>query len=290
MQLAIDRVIVGEGTLEILCDPAARWGIQSTRAEATDRGNVFGWFPSSVSSKQRGLMLYLVATPIGNLRDITLRAIDILGSVDFVASEDTRRTGMLLKHLEIKKPQIAFHEHNEKKAGERIIALLQQGNSVALVTNAGTPVVSDPGYSLVQSAIAAGIQITSIPGPTAFVSAVIVSGLPTHSFLFRGFPPRKSGARRKFLMADEQYVHTLIYYESPYRLMAFLQDAVDVLGDRRSAVVNDLTKFYEAIYRGRISEIMSLLSKSTPKGEYVIVVEGKPNDESDRSVDREEDE
>ena len=233
-------------------------------------------------------MLYLVATPIGNLRDITLRAIEVLGAVDFVASEDTRRTGMLLKHLEIKKPQIAFHEHNEKRAGERIITLLQQGNSVALVTNAGTPAVSDPGYSIVQSAIAEGIQITSIPGPTAFVSAVILSGLPTHSFLFRGFPPRKPGARRKFLLADELCVHTLIYYESPYRLMAFLQDAVAILGDRRCAVANDLTKFYEAIYRGRISELMALLSKTDPKGEYVVVIEGKPDDENTRSVYREE--
>src|SRR6266699_408936 len=171
-------------------------------------------------------MLYLVATPIGNLGDITLRALDILREVDFVASEDTRKTGMLLKHFSISKPQIAFHEHNEQQAGQRLEDLLKQGKSVALVTNAGTPGISDPGYTLVRRALRAGIEVTMIPGPAALVMALVLSGLPVHSFTFRGFPPRKPGARRAFLAVDTLSPHTLIFYESPYRLHAFLHDAL----------------------------------------------------------------
>src|SRR5881398_1294726 len=155
-------------------------------------------------------MLYLVATPIGNLNDITLRALTILREVDLVASEDTRKTGMLLKHFDISKPQIAFHEYNEQRAGEHIEELLKQGRSVALVTNAGTPGISDPGFTLVRRAIAAGLDVTAIPGPAAFVPAVVLSGLPTHGFTFRGFPPRKSVARRKFIQVDIDSPHTLI--------------------------------------------------------------------------------
>src|SRR5947209_16928055 len=148
-------------------------------------------------------MLYLVATPIGNLNDITLRALSILREVDLVASEDTRKTGMLLKHFDISKPQIAFHEHNEQRAGEHIEHLLKQGKSIALVTNAGTPGISDPGFTLVRRAINSQIDVTMIPGPTAFVMALVLSGLPVHSFTFRGFAPRKSVARCKFLAIDK---------------------------------------------------------------------------------------
>ncbi len=223
-------------------------------------------------------MLYLVSTPIGNLRDITLRAIDVLGSVDLIASEDTRKTGLLLKHLGIKKPQVSFYEHNEQRSADKIISLIEEGKSVALVTNAGTPGISDPGFTLVRSAVAAGVEITTIPGPTAFVSALILSGLATHSFTFRGFPPRKPGARRKFLEADLHSPYTLIYYESPHRLTAFLRDAHAVFGDRQGALVNDLTKIYEAVYRGRLSEILSGIGirdqGSGIKGEYTVVIEG----------------
>src|SRR6266567_8319801 len=144
-------------------------------------------------------MLYLVATPIGNLGDITLRALETLRTVDIIASEDTRKTGLLLKHFNIAKPQIAFHEHNEEQAGERIEELLRQGRSVAVVTNAGTPGISDPGFTLVRRAIAADIAVTMIPGPTALIMALVLSGLPVHSFTFRGFPPRKAVGRRKFM-------------------------------------------------------------------------------------------
>src|SRR6266699_7060849 len=163
-------------------------------------------------------MLYLVATPIGNLNDITMRALSTLREVDIIASEDTRKTGLLLKHFDIARPQIAFHEHNEQRAGQHLEDLLKQGKSVALVTNAGTPGISDPGYTLVRRAINAHIDVTMIPAPTALIMALVLSGLPVHSFTFRGFAPRKSAARCKFLAIDKASPHTLIYYESPYRL------------------------------------------------------------------------
>src|SRR5947209_16286380 len=160
-------------------------------------------------------MLYLVATPIGNLSDITLRALDTLREVDVVASEDTRKTGLLLKHFNISKPQIAFHEHNEQRAGQHIEELLRQGKSVALVTNAGTPGISDPGFTLVRRAINAHIDVTMIPGPSALVMALVLSCLPVHSFTFRGFAPRKSVGRCKFLPIDKYSPHRLIFSTSP---------------------------------------------------------------------------
>jgi 16S rRNA (cytidine1402-2'-O)-methyltransferase len=226
-------------------------------------------------------MLYLVATPIGNLSDITLRAIAVLKAVDFVASEDTRRTGLLLKHLGISRPQIAFHEHNERRATQRILDLLQEPKSVALVADAGTPCVSDPGFGLVRAAIEAGLEVTMVPGPTALVMAVVLSGLPTHAFTFRGFAPRKGGPRRRFLTVDAQSPHTLIFYESPYRLRAFLEDALTVLGDRRAAVAKELTKVFESVRRGRISELLNRLEERS-KGEFVIVIEGAQDGQEDR--------
>lgn len=219
-------------------------------------------------------MLYLVATPIGNLGDITLRALETLRAVDLIASEDTRKTGALLKHFDIKKPQIAFHEHNEQQAGPRILGLLQQGKSVAVVTNAGTPGISDPGFTLVRRAIEADIPVTMIPGPAALVMAVVLSGLPVHSFTFRGFPPRKPGPRRRFLEIDQHSPHTLIFYESPYRLAAFLQDALAVYGDRQAALANDLTKLFERVQRGPISSLLQAVQQSTLKGEYIVVIAG----------------
>ncbi len=219
-------------------------------------------------------MLYLVATPIGNLGDITLRAIETLRIVDFIASEDTRKAGLLLKHLEIKKPQISFHEYNEKRAGEKILQRLQQGKSVAVVTNAGMPGISDPGFTIVRSAIAAGIPVTTIPGPTAFVPALVLSGLPVHSFTFRGFPPHKPGARRRFLQADACSPHTLVYYESPYRIREFLKDALEIFGDRPAAFANDLTKLFERVERGPLSQLLAFFDQTEPKGEYTIVIAG----------------
>ena len=219
-------------------------------------------------------MLYLVATPIGNLSDITLRALEILRAADYVASEDTRKTGLLLKHFDIKKPQIAFHEHNEDRAGQRIMALLQAGQSVAVVSNAGTPGVSDPGYTLVRQAVELDLPVTMIPGPSALIMAVVLSGLPSHSFTFRGFPPRKSGKRRTFLEIDRDSPHTLVFYESPYRLREFLDDALAVYGDRQAAVANELTKLFESVRRGTLSELIAYLGESEPRGEYVVVIGG----------------
>ena len=219
-------------------------------------------------------MLYLVATPIGNLSDISLRALEILRAVDIVASEDTRKTGMLLARFEIKKPLMSFHEHNERRAGERIIALLEAGQSVAVVTDAGTPAISDPGFTLVREAIARGLEMTMIPGPAALIMALALSGLPTHSFTFRGFPPRKTGQRRRFLAVDRDAPHTLVFYESPYRLDGLLTDALTIYGDRRAALANDLTKRFEAIQRGTLSELLALAQREKPRGEYALVIEG----------------
>lgn len=219
-------------------------------------------------------MLYLVATPIGNLGDITLRALETLRQVDMVASEDTRKTGLLLKHYDIHKPQMAFHEHNEQQAGERIEQMLRQGLSVAIVTNAGTPGISDPGFTLVRRAIQAQVAVTLIPGPTALVMALVLSGLPVHSFTFRGFPPRKTVGRRKFMEIDKDSPHTLIFYESPYRIDGFLRDALEVYGDRSAALANDLTKMFEKVERGTLSSLLATVTQTTPKGEYIVVIAG----------------
>lgn len=219
-------------------------------------------------------MLYLVATPIGNLGDMTLRALEVLRQVDYVASEDTRKTGLLLKHFDIKKPQIAFHEHNEEKAGRRIVGLLQEGQAIAVVSDAGTPGVADPGYTLVRQAIGLDLPVTMIPGPSALIMALVLSGLPSHSFTFRGFPPRKSGKRRTFLAIDRDSPHTLVFYESPHRLREFLADALAVYGDRPAAVANELTKMFETIRRGALSELIAALEESEPRGEYVVVISG----------------
>ncbi len=218
--------------------------------------------------------LYLVATPIGNLGDITLRAIETLRNVDLVASEDTRRTGLLLKHFEIEKPQISFFEHNERVATTRIMRLLDEGKSVAVVTCAGTPGISDPGFVLVREAVNMGFEVTMIPGPVALVMALVLSGLPVHSFTFRGFPPHKPGQRRHFLEVDRDSPYTLIYYESPFRLRKLLEDALAVFGDRPAAVAKELTKIHESVRRGRLSELLANLEE-TPKGEYVVLVAGK---------------
>ncbi len=219
-------------------------------------------------------MLYLVATPIGNLGDITLRALEVLREVDIVASEDTRKTGLLLRHFDIKKPQLAFHEHNEDKAGQRIIALLQEGQSVAIVSDAGTPGVADPGYTLVRKAVDLDLPVTMIPGPSAVIMALVLSGLPSHSFTFRGFPPRKGGKRRTFLQVDRDSPHTLIFYESPHRLREFLADALAVYGDRPAAVANELTKLFESVWRGTLSELIARFEETEPRGEYVVAIGG----------------
>jgi 16S rRNA (cytidine1402-2'-O)-methyltransferase len=219
-------------------------------------------------------MLYLIATPIGNLGDISLRALEILKAVDIVASEDTRHTGQLLKRFEVDKPQLSFHEHNERQAGNKIIEIMAQGRDVALVSDAGTPGISDPGYTLVRRCIEENLPFTMIPGASACIMALVLSGLPSHAFTFRGFPPRKSSQRRRFLEVDAASPHTLVFYESPHRVADLLDDALVVYGDRQAALANDLTKLYERVERGALSELRARLGDADLKGEYVLVVAG----------------
>jgi 16S rRNA (cytidine1402-2'-O)-methyltransferase len=223
-------------------------------------------------------MLYLIATPIGNLGDISYRAVETLKSVALVACEDTRQSLVLLNHYGIKKPLLSFHEHNEDRAGNRIIALLKEGRDVAVISDGGTPGISDPGFTIVRRAIADNLPVTMVPGPAAATMAVVLSGLPVHSFLFRGFPPHKPGARRKFLEQDKDCPHTLVYYESVYRIDRFLADALAVFGDRPACVCNDLTKLYEKIDRGRLSGLSDSITKGKHKGEYAVVIGGYEND------------
>ena len=220
-------------------------------------------------------MLYLVATPIGNLGDISLRALDVLRSVDLIASEDTRKTSILLLHYDIHKPQQSYHAFNEKKVVPKLLQKLLEGQSIAVVTSAGTPAISDPGYSLVRAAIDHEIPVTAIPGPAAVVMALTLSGLPAHSFTYKGFPPRKSGARQRFIAEDLDSGHTQIFYESPHRIQQFLEDALKVLGDRQAAVANDLTKKFETVRRGSLSEMVAWIKAEPPRGEYTVVIEGK---------------
>ncbi|HOW90849.1 MAG TPA: 16S rRNA (cytidine(1402)-2'-O)-methyltransferase [Anaerolineaceae bacterium] len=216
----------------------------------------------------------MVATPIGNLGDISQRALAALESADVVVSEDTRKTGFLLNHFGIKKPQISFREDNEARALPKVMEFLTLGKVVALVTDAGTPAISDPGFTLVRSVLEQDIPVSAIPGPTALIMALVLSGLPVHSFTFRGFPPRRSAARKRWLEVDLLSPHTLIFYESPYRLVAFLEDAIEVFGDRKCAVANDLTKKFETVYRGTLSSVIMDLNKEPLRGEYSVVIAG----------------
>ena len=219
-------------------------------------------------------MLILVSTPIGNLGDISQRALDTLRNADLVVSEDTRKTGFLLSHFGIKKPQLSFREDNEQRILPKLMAELATGKTIALVTDAGTPAISDPGFILVRAALAQGIAISAVPGPTALIMALVLSGLPVHSFTFRGFGPRKHGPRKRWLAVDANSPHTLIFYESPYRLQVFLQDALEVYGDRQAVVANDLTKKFETLLRGTLSELIEMIKKEPPRGEYSVVIAG----------------
>ena len=219
-------------------------------------------------------VLYVVSTPIGNLEDITLRALRVLKEVDLIAAEDTRRTRQLLTHYGIHKPLISYHEHNRRMREKTLLNDLREGRSIALVTDAGTPGISDPGEELVRGAVQEGIPLVSIPGPVALVAALSISGLPTESFLFYGFLPSKAVARRKWLASLKDRPETLVFYESPRRLGSLLEDAVQILGDRRAVVAREMTKVYEEVYRGTISEVLEQLGKEEVKGEVTVILEG----------------
>ena len=214
--------------------------------------------------------LHLVATPIGNLEDITLRAVRVLGEVQLVAAEDTRRTTNLLRHLGLSTPTTSLHEHNEHGKAPRLVERLLAGDAIALVSDAGTPLVSDPGLRLVGLAREAGVAVVAVPGPSAVVAALVTSGAPTTTFLFLGFPPRKIGARRRWCEALATTRHTVVFFEAPHRLVATLRLMQGSIGDRQIALCRELTKIHEELVVRPISEILS--SASTPRGEYTCVL------------------
>lgn len=229
---------------------------------------------SSAKNQPRSGELYLVATPIGNLKDITLRALEVLENVDRIACEDTRTSGVLLKHYGIKTPMKAYHTHNEAEATEQLVAELVTGKRIALISDAGTPLLSDPGARLVKAAIAAGVRVTPIPGASALLSAITVAGLPSEQFFYAGFLPNKSGARTQTLKPFTHLQATLVFYEAPHRLLDSLTDMRAVFGERDAAVARELTKLHEECVRGSFSEIIAHFEAHAPRGECVILIHG----------------
>jgi 16S rRNA (cytidine1402-2'-O)-methyltransferase len=220
--------------------------------------------------------LFIIATPIGNIEDLSHRAIRTLGELGVLACEDTRRTKRLLELQGIEAPRtmVSYHEHNEQRAADKIMELLNQGRDVGLCSDAGMPGISDPGYRIISRAADEGYDLTVIPGANAVEIALVLSGLPTSSYTFKGFPPRKSGQRRRFLEQDRDLPHTLVIYESPFRVGKLLEDAVAVLGDRRAAVCRELTKLHEEVVRGWLSELAERYRHAKVKGEVTVVIAG----------------
>jgi len=220
--------------------------------------------------------LYMIATPIGNLEDITLRAIRVLGEVAALACEDTRFTRRIFERHNIPAPKtiLSYHEHNEDKAGARILGFLKTGRSVGLCTDGGMPGISDPGYRIVSQCLAHGFRIEVIPGPSAASTALLASGLSTASYTFKGFPPRKPGPRKRFLEMEREQPHTLVLFESPFRVGKLLADALEVLGNRSAAVCIELTKKLEEVHRGYLDALAEAFSEKNPRGEVTIVIAG----------------
>lgn len=215
--------------------------------------------------------LFIVATPIGNLKDITYRAVEILQNVQLIAAEDTRHSKKLLNHYQIKTPTISYFEHNRFTRIPKIIETLKNGTDVAVITDAGTPGISDPAYKLVRAAIAENVIVESIPGSSALLAALVSSGLPTDRFLFEGFIPSKKG-RKKRLKAVQHEDATLVFFEGPHRLARTLKDIYEVFGDRPAVLARELTKIHEEIIRGTVSELLTYFSKNSPKGECVLMI------------------
>lgn len=219
-------------------------------------------------------VLYICPTPIGNLEDITLRALRVLGEVDLIAAEDTRRTQQLLNHYRIKTPMTSYHAHNRRKKGEYLLKLLDQGKKIALVTDAGTPGISDPGYELIRDFVEAGGKVVSLPGPTAIMTALVASGLPSDRFYFQGFLPKGAGKRREVLKGLEHQQGTIILYAPPHGLGGLLEDLRRVLGNRRGVIARELTKKYEEYVRGTLDQLIEWVGEREIKGEFVILLEG----------------
>ena len=219
--------------------------------------------------------LYLVATPIGNLEDVTLRAVRTLRECDVVAAEDTRRTGQLLKHFGISKPLLSYFQFNEAKRSEEVLERLRRGEKVALVTDAGSPGISDPGERVVKAAIAAGLRVEPVPGPSALVAALTASGLPTEEFHFIGFLPRKQGQRRRELERLKRFGGTLVLYESPYRVAKLLAELNELFAGHQVVLARELTKKFEEYLRGTPAELLEVLKHRSLKGEFVVMVAGE---------------
>ncbi len=219
-------------------------------------------------------MLYIVPTPIGNLADITQRAIDILGEVDFILAEDTRTSGNLLKHLDISKPMMSYHQHNEHKVLQRLVDRLRAGETAALVSDAGTPGISDPAFLIIRECIKENIEVSCLPGPTAFIPALVGSGLPCDRFIFEGFLPHKKGRQTRLQnLTDEK--RTMVFYESPHRIIKTLTQFAEVFGEERQASVSrEISKVYEETVRGTLPEIIAHFESNLVKGEFVIVIAG----------------
>ncbi|MFD0591085.1 16S rRNA (cytidine(1402)-2'-O)-methyltransferase [Paenibacillus sp. GCM10027627] len=228
----------------------------------------------SAKSASAAGTLYLVATPIGNLEDMTMRAIRILKEADLIAAEDTRQTRKLLTHFDIHTRIVSYHEHNKGASGPELVRLMSEGKTIALVSDAGIPAISDPGADLVAEAVEEGIAVVPVPGANAALSALVMSGLPTDRFLFAGFPPREKKSLAKWLQELAGNRATLIMYESPHRLIKTLGVMLEQLGDRRIAVVRELTKRHEEALRGTVSECIAWFAENDPMGEFCIVVEG----------------
>jgi 16S rRNA (cytidine1402-2'-O)-methyltransferase len=230
------------------------------------------------SYRMRG-EIFLVSTPIGNLEDITIRALNTLKSVDIIAAEDTRQTLKLLNHYEIKKPLISYHEHNQRESGEKLVAAAEEGKNIAIVTDAGTPGISDPGEGIVRLAIERNIKVFLIPGPAALIYGLVVSGISTARFVFEGFLPTDKKGKREKLENLKNEERTIIFYEAPHKLIRTLQDMYDNFGDRKIAMCRELTKKYEEIIRCTLSEALAMYTEKKPLGEFVIVLEGKSKEE-----------
>lgn len=219
--------------------------------------------------------LYLCATPIGNLGDVSARCLEIFRMVDLIAAEDTRRTVQLLNHFEITKPLTSYHEHNKREKGEYLISLLKEGQNIALVSDAGTPAISDPGEDLVRLCIEHGLSVTTIPGPVAAINALILSGLPTRRFAFEGFLSVNKRHRKEHLQSLKNDTHTLIFYEAPHKLKYTLADMRETFGgERKIALVRELTKLHEEVLRFTLEEAVAFYSETNPRGEYVLIIEG----------------
>jgi len=220
-------------------------------------------------------MLTLVPTPIGNLQDITLRALEVLKNADLILAEDTRTARFLLQHFQIEKRILSHHQHNEHNALKEVIRLLKEGNKIALVSDAGTPAISDPGFLIVRECIKEDIEVYCLPGPTAFVPALVMSGLPCDKFVFEGFLPQKKGRQSRFLFLKEEE-RTIVFYESPFRLVKLLEEVMEHFGaDRKCSVSRELTKMFEETRRGTAEELFQHFSAHPPKGEIVVCVAGK---------------